>query len=451
MLRPDNTKKKHTTSKNEHKKLAQAEPNSSRVDKEKTQPKLKPNLEPKDPSYIPLFSQLQVQTETIDQPPPASDNTKKREKKNPGNIQIDKRLDSQSQNAPVSPSIDISRRNTSNDISLKIKNLQQLVYEKKNQTPTSSTATEFTFPREGQMLQADVVNEAIDSSCEKHVQPVNNQDSRINDSKSTSETVAAKSSSNKLQDILSDMQLGRSTLSRSESLDKYPDESNTLSKNPISRTNSYPNTTTLLNLGVNKVTSNTNPSISGNLTSATKTSSKQTTTEKSVETQKSSNEDSSTKNPINKNRKERILSQTQNSSNKSRKLSLKEYKAKKHHGSSSNDEGMVLEFTRLPSSSSISKTTGPIRTEKSSDNAVILVPAAKPGAAAETSRKISSSSSKNNAHVSARVPNEQLASGGDMIGNILGAIQPNQARRQNSTSGNSNNQINNQDMVGTVL
>ena len=422
VLRPENVKQKRVSSKHESKKSTQSE---IKVKKDKTVTQSKLSHESQNPGYSPLFQQLQVQTENKEQP--QIENTHQTKKH--GNIQLE-RMDSQS--PPISPStIDISRRNTTSDISLKIKNLQQLVQEKKKPaSPTGSIATAFPFPKDGYTQQTDSIRQRKDSLTENNAQP---SDPRTSSSQ-FSDTVAAKRS-NKLQSVLSCMQLGRSTMSRSESLDKTIEETaDTMSKSPIARTNSVPSNLTQYPV-FNKQMSDQNISLSSNTPSVTKTPNKKSTT---AETQKHTNEEQSlTKNPNGKNKKEKA------GNNKNRKLSIKEYQAKKHHGSSSsNDEGMMLEFTRLPSASSISKTQGPIRSEKSSDNAVIHVPTTKQQTTmTEASRKTSSSSLS-------RVPNEQLASGGDVVGNILGAIQPSQPSRQNSTSTSKTNPVvGNQDVV----
>ena len=416
VLRPDNVKQKKVSSKHENKTPTQSETKLKKIDKDKTEvAQPKSSHESKNPAYAPLFQQLQLQTEDIEQPQ-TNENSHQAVKKH-GNIQLE-RMDSQS--PPISPSaINISRRNTSSDISLKIKNLQQLVQEKKKPaSSTNSSATAFPFPKEGHLQQqTDFSTQPSDSIV---------KDPRTNTSQ-FSDTVAAKRS-NKLQSVLSCMQLGRSTLSRPESLDKTIEEStNTINKSPIVRTNSVPSVMPQFEPGFNRQISDSN------ISAATKTQNKKSIT---TETQK---------NTTDKNKKEK------SGNNKNRKLSIKEYQAKKNHGgSSSNDEGMMLEFTRLPSASSISKTQGPIRNEKSSDNAVIHVPTTRQQTTGEPSRKLSSSGKK--CYTSQpKVPNEQLASGGDVVGNILGSIQPSQPGRQNSTStANDRPTVSNQDMVCMV-
>ena len=433
VLRPADSKKS-SSKKNENTDAGSG--SSKTAEKTRiTTPNSKSNSSQNNPSYMPLFSQLQVQTEI----PDISSAMEQGGNQGSSSANLCTAVEAQ-----ISPSIDISRRNTSSDISLKIKNLQQLVYEKKINSPTAtSPSTPFQFPS---VQQVGTLGNNQPSTTPSLVTNESDSNSKIN--KPSLET--AVKSNNKLQNVLSRMQLGKvSMISNSESLEKLPtvgEQATSSTKTPLSRTNSLPSTISPFDLG-DTILQDLNASVNPKL--PTKSASEKTLKQPSASaTSKNNRENASTTEiAAKKVRKEGSTSSHQNrSSTKNRKLSLKEYKAKKHHhSSSSNDEGMVLEFTRLPSASSISKTTGSIRSEKSTDNTIIHLPAAKP--AIESNKK--NSSNRNSAHATSKIPSsEQLASSGDVIGNILGAIQPNQMGRQTSVT--PNNQSNIQDNVRVI-
>eukprot|EP00111_Clytia_hemisphaerica_P002878 TCONS_00008137-protein len=367
LLRPDNENASEASKRKSEASKKNPEASKTTEKPSKTKPSEKDNGSS---SYKPLFSQLQEQTEPIEGSPTSSQTKKKSLKKVPGNIQYEEQQsDSNSNNSPLASPLGISRKQNASKINEKIKNLQQVVRDKR--------------VAGGNLTSKPPLNKqlSVDSAKQSISQPTPTPLSQTS-------APAPKTSANNILNVLSGMQLG----SKSTSSTQKPSTENatTSTKQPVHRSNSLPSTNTVA------PTENT---------SKTSTQNNKKTTDKipSASTQKKS---------------------------KNKKLSLQEYQAKKQHGSSSNDEGgMMFEFTRLPSSSSLSKASGPIRTQNSSDNAVIIPP--KP----VEQRRPSASKPTQPAH---RVPaREQLATGGDVIGNILDAIQPNQiGRTANATSSN---------------
>lgn len=104
--------------------------------------------------------------------------------------------------------------------------------------------------------------------------------------------------------------------------------------------------------------------------------------------------------------------ESSSTNDKGRKLSLKEYQAKKHskRNSSSTDDGLFLEFTKVPSVSELStgKSAAPIKATKSVDNVTIL-----------PSQSSKSSTQRKASMDAERLPQDQLATNPDVLGNIL--------------------------------
>lgn len=115
-----------------------------------------------------------------------------------------------------------------------------------------------------------------------------------------------------------------------------------------------------------------------------------------------------------------------NSGDKGRKLSLKEYQAKKHskRSSSSTDEGLFLEFIKVPNASELvkGKTPAPVKTSSSTDNATIIPPQ-KTALHRQTSLDTD------------RMRPDQLATNPDVLGNILQTFE--QPQENSSAAGRS--------------
>ena len=372
-------------------------------------PKSSGNKTDKKEVYKPLLDQLQEQTE-----PEGSQIQKRRNlKKVPGNVQYEEKKESPTA-ANIRNQNNIQKALNNTNISKKIGNLQQLISEKHKSTISKVSTNKTTSSSSGisslssrSTASTTTSKNRFQDTCEVTVSPIEPpffseliKSHEINKLKSTQVNVNVSKADKQLSslsrttadppqqgiskifDVLSSMQLkgSQKALNVTENALHI-----TGKKNTSSSSNSITSTTTT-------------PTQS--ITTATPATTTTTSTAPSIPTTS-------------------LKPKTSQKKDKSRRLSLKEYQAKKQRNSSSScaEDNMLdgFAFTRVDSLNTKSGS-------KTADNTAILP--RKPNESNNISTETTSVS---------LVPEDQIATNPDVIGNILQSIQPEDTTTNNRT------------------